>query len=122
MPTRVYSSTPNIPSQIWMPGSDATICVYWDSIGTHKYNIALQLMDRALVPPGDSGLIVQTSLSSPERVQVPFSLMDAHSCTRVLSGRFVLRPDAHDVIQLWLLDARYPGGSTQEAQISGPIA
>lgn len=105
-----------------MPDGNASICVYWDCIRSGTFSVALQVMDRSLIPAGDSGIILYTLMSSPERVQVPYSLLDGQSGTTLLCGRFVLRADDHGILQLWLLDAHYPGGFTAEAQISGPTA
>ncbi len=102
-----------------MPCRDASICVFWDCIRSGTFSIALQVLDRSLIPMGDNGIILQTTISSPTRIQVPFSLRDERSSATVVSGRFVLHPDDRGILQLWLSDARYPGGATREAQISG---
>lgn len=119
MPANHSSSYPNVPSNAWAPDSNASICVYWENTRPGTFEIMLQLIDRALIPPGDPGIILYTTMSSTDRVQQPFSLYDGDSGAIVLSGRFVLRPDARGFVQLWLRDARYPGGFTAEAQISG---
>lgn len=120
MPNSPSSHAPPLPSRLWIPSTDASICVYWDCLGPDTFSIALQLLDRSYIAPGESGIIVHTTMSSPRRIQVPFSLTDALSGTTLVSGRFVLRADAHGTLQLWLADARYPDGFTEDAQISGP--
>jgi len=114
-----FCKPPVLPPQMWMPHDGASICVYWDRTGPGTFTIALQLIDRSLIAAGDSGIILRTTLSSAVRVQLPFSLRDGHTGALLLSGRFELRTDAHGSVQLWLLDARYPGGFTAAAQISG---
>lgn len=119
MPNSLSPHVSSIPSQAWMPCRDASICVFWDCIRSGTFSIALQVLDRSLIPAGDNGIILQTTISSAARVQVPFSLRDERSSVTVVSGRFVLRADDRGILQLWLVDARYPGGATPEAQISG---
>lgn len=122
MPNSDSSRETSLPSQSWMPSSNASICVYWDCIRSGTFSVALQLLDRSLVRPGESGIILYTTLSSPDRIQLPFSVRDEHSGATLLSGRFMLREDEHGIVQLWLEDARYPNGCTGQAQISGPAA
>ncbi len=106
-----------LPWQVWMPERDASICIYWDRTPSGGFSIALQLIDPRLLGAGDPGIMLRNILSRPGRVQVPYSLTDDEYGI-VISVRFALRTDAAGVDQLWLLDARYPGGHTVAAQIS----
>lgn len=105
-----------LPSNIWTPSAGASIEVYWDRHDDDSFDVALQLIDPALLDDDDRGIIVW-SLLGPQRSHLPFSLYEESTRKLVLSGRFMwcrIGPSS----QLWLLDAKYPGGHIRAAQIA----
>jgi hypothetical protein len=112
-----FSNTKQLPRNVWQPNAGASIMVYWRRFDETSFEVALQLIDRALLADDEVGIIVWTTVGW-DRPGVPFSLRDAYSGTLLLKGRFEWRQSGEEPGQLWLVAARYPGGNTPAAQIA----
>ncbi|MEB2231023.1 hypothetical protein VDS41_05905 [Xanthomonas campestris pv. campestris] len=109
-----------LPGNVWAPANSSSIQIYW-ALVDGGYEFAVQLIDAALLEPGDSGIIVWTLVDADRKV-VPFSLYDDVSGQLILGGRIEWREatpkpgaaanDTAPVLapELWLANAHYPDG------------
>jgi hypothetical protein len=109
-------SSKQLPPNIWSPQPGASIMVHWQPLGD-GFEVALQLIDPALLTDDDRGIIVWSWVGT-DRTRLPFSLADEVTLTVLLSGTFEWRQLDQGAPQLWLYQVRYPGGYTAAAQIA----
>lgn len=111
---------PPLPGNIWAPEPDASIEICWSDPVEGFIDVAVLLLDRAIVTRNASNLIARRLLSIDSPCLV-FSLRNEYTGQRILWGQIEWRFDADGGSNLWLLDAGYPGGHTASARIAGPF-
>ncbi|WP_146095901.1 hypothetical protein [Xanthomonas arboricola] len=114
-----------LPKHVWGPTDANSLQIYWEFVG-EGFEVAVQLVDAALLEQGDQGIIVWAIVDATHQI-LPFSLYDEETSQLVLGGRIewieIPRqpggPWQGGNPQLWIKDAYYPGGGpTLEARIA----
>ncbi|MDV2451812.1 hypothetical protein [Xanthomonas hortorum] len=105
--------TRDLPTNVWAPVDANSLQIYWQLVG-EGYEVAVQLVDAALLEQGDTGIIVWTLVDVTHQI-LPFSLYDEETSQLVLGGRIAWVEVAGGATnnvppQLWIRDAIYPGG------------
>lgn len=113
----------DLPTNVWSPSNVTSIQIYWQLVG-EGYEVAVQLIDAALLEQGDSGIIVWALVDVTHQA-LPFSLYDEETGQELILGGRIEWVEVTSLSggvtnkvppQLWIKDASYPGGGSTIAE------
>ncbi|MBB3823470.1 hypothetical protein FHT03_003517 [Xanthomonas arboricola] len=116
----------DLPKNVWAPADGSSLQIYWQLVG-EGYEVAVQLIDAAVLEQGDTGIIVW-GLVDVTHQALPFSLYDEETGQELILGGEIKWVEVASSLggatnnappQLWIKNAIYPGGgSTIAARIA----
>ncbi|MEA9562725.1 MULTISPECIES: hypothetical protein [unclassified Xanthomonas] len=111
----------DLPANIWAPADGGSLQIYWELVNEgYGYEVAVQLVDVALLEQGDPGIIVWAIVDVTHQA-LPFSLYDEETGQELILGGRIEWVEVTSLSggvtnkvppQLWIKDAYYPGGGT----------